>query len=359
MSAAGPIARLAVLLGEGLQTHGWAVRHLAWGSGGEGERGLSRVSTRLGQLWALERAVATSKSEVVLVHTAHDWKAILRDIPLIEILRLQRRAVVVMFHGSLREDFGRRSSLVDLALRHIARRSDAILVLSRHERDQWHALDPGVSAHVVRNSFRRSGDHAHAHARQVHDPARLLFVGRLIPEKGVLDVIEALAIVRRERGCALTIAGAGPKELAARDAAARLGLNEAVRFAGFLSQSELRSLYSRSDILVLPTSWKEGFPTVLLEAMDAGLALVVSPVAGVPDQLEDRVNALFTPAHNPARLAELVQELICDKSLYAQMADANLRKISEYSPEDVAAAYGEVLSAVVNGRRRSKRHDMA
>ena len=129
--------------------------------------------------------------------------------------------------------------------------------------------------------------------------------------------------------------------------AARLALGKAVRFAGSLSQSELRSLYSSSDVLILPTSWREGFPTVLLEAMNAGLAIVVTPVAGVPDQLEDGVNALFTPAHDPVRLAELVCELIRDDALYARIAQANLRKISEYAPENVALDYDHILSSVI------------
>lgn len=289
-----------------------------------------------------------SDYSAVLIHTAHDQKAVLRDVPLIEMLRRKNVALATMFHGSLPDGFGRcRRSTAGLGLRHIAHRSDAILVLSEQERLEWLTLDGELSVHVVRNAFRPSAPEMERPWTHVHHPVRLLHVARLIREKGVLDAIAALAIIRREHDCTLTIAGSGPAEAAARQVTARLGLETAVTFAGFLDGADLHSLYRSSDIFIFPTTWREGFPTVLLEAMDAGLPIVVTPVAGIPDQLQNGVNALFVSARDPLGLAESIRTLITDASLFERMASANRRKIAEYRPEAVAVEYSGILESIV------------
>lgn len=355
-SAAGPIPRLARWLAAGLQEHGWTADVLPWGSASPSGSLAKRADGRVQQLQAIVRETHRVRYDAVLVHTAHDWRAVIRDTPLVEVVR-HRLPVVVMFHGSLAPGFGRdRHSLAETGLRRVARRADALLVLSEDERTQWLTLDARLTVKVVRNCFRPSVLAVTPVVRTVQAPVQLLYVGRLVEQKGVLEVIRAAATVHRRRDCALTIAGSGPAESAARRAAVEWGIEGAVRFVGFVGGDDLQELYASSDVLLLPTWWREGFPTVLLEAMSAGLPLIVSPVGGIPDQLEDGVNAVFVPPHDPEKLAAAILDLVDDHELMRRMSLANRLKIQEYRPEVVAADYAEVLAWVARRRNASSDH---
>jgi len=322
---------------------------LPWGSASPSGPLAARAYDRVQQLQAIARETRRVQYDAALVHTAHDWRAVIRDTPLMAVVR-RRLPVVVMFHGSLALGFGRDSrGLAETGLCRVARRADAILVLSEDERTEWLSLDPRLTVKAVRNCFRPAMTGSTPVDRAMQATVRLLYVGRLIEQKGVLDVIRAAALVHRRRECVLTIAGSGPAEAAARRTAAEWGIEGAVRFAGFVGGDDLRELYTSGDILLLP-SWQEGFPTVLLEAMSAGLPLIVSPVGGIPDQLQDGVNAIFVPPHNPEKLAAAIFDLVDDDGLMRRMSLANRLKIQEYRPEVVAADYADVLECVVERR---------
>jgi len=233
----------------------------------------------------------------------------------------------------------------------VARSSSGLCVLSCEEEEVWRRLGIGRPVCTVRNPF-PAGDHTEILGRRgLHDPVRLLHVGRLVKEKGILDCLGAVSLLLRTRRVHLDVIGSGPASEEAVALSRVLRLNDAVRFHGHVPHRELHEIYAQSDILLAPTRWREGFPTVLLEAMSAGVVPVVSPVAGVPDQLENGVNALFVPAESPEAVAEAVESLVAQPSLYDSIRRANVRKIEEYRPDVVARQYSKLLHSVMSHGR--------
>ena len=129
-------------------------------------------------------------------------------------------------------------------------------------------------------------------------------VGRLEEQKGQKYLIDAAGRLRREgRKVTLVIVGSGREEDRLRDQAVREGIGDAVLFLG--TRRDLPELFRAMDLFAFPSLW-EGFPIALLSAMAAGLPVIVTPVGGVPEVVEDGINGLVVPAGDPVALAEAI-----------------------------------------------------
>jgi glycosyltransferase involved in cell wall biosynthesis len=132
----------------------------------------------------------------------------------------------------------------------------------------------------------------------------LLFLGRASPEKGLLELLEALAAARRD-GAALrlAVAGEGPSLPEARARAASLGLGEAVRFEGWVDAARVPVLLREHGALVAPSVWMENSPLSVHEALAAGRPVLGSVRGGIPELVEDGKSGLLFDPLDPAAFA--------------------------------------------------------
>jgi glycosyltransferase involved in cell wall biosynthesis len=177
---------------------------------------------------------------------------------------------------------------------------------------------------------------------------RLLCVGRLIPVKGHLVLLRALAQARsRVPGLTLDLAGHGPLEPALKAYVRELGLDEAVRFLGFVSP--VQRAVEDAAVVVVP-SLGEGFGMVALEAMERGRPVIASAVGGLPEIVADGVTGLVVPAGDAEALADAIVELAADLPRAAEMGLAGReRAVASFTPEQatsgIEALYRRELSA--------------
>ncbi|RBO53186.1 colanic acid biosynthesis glycosyltransferase WcaL [Rhodovulum sp. BSW8] len=159
-------------------------------------------------------------------------------------------------------------------------------------------------------------------------PAReLLFVGRLAAVKGVPLLLEAMARLRAEHpGARLTLIGDGPERARIEAEAARLGLGDRVVFAGYRSQDEVAGALARSDLFVLP-SFAEGVPVVLMEAMAAGLPVIATRIAGIPELVEDGVSGRVVDPGSAAALTAAIGAVLADPGGAARMGAAGRDRV--------------------------------
>jgi glycosyltransferase involved in cell wall biosynthesis len=179
-------------------------------------------------------------------------------------------------------------------------------------------------------------------------PMRLLFVGRLIREKGVLDLFDALAAVPAVR---LTVAGAqlpsdrDGVEAELRQRAASPPLAGRVRFTGLVDKAEMQALVAGADALVLP-SYREGVPRSLIEGFAAGRPAVATDVRGCRELVEDGVTGFLVAPGRPDRLAEGLRAMAgCTDERYRELSAAAAALAAGRYRESVvfdrlAAAYG-------------------
>lgn len=158
-------------------------------------------------------------------------------------------------------------------------------------------------------------------------PARLLFTGRILPEKGLWEAAESVRILT-ERGFDVTLDIVGweyPTDPVVKGLQAHignLGVDALVRFTGYVpAGAPLADVYRRADVFVLPTHG-EGFPRSLFEAMGSGLPVVTTSVGGIPHWIRHEREAVLVQPRSARSLADGIERLLTDDDLRHRVARA-------------------------------------
>ncbi len=192
------------------------------------------------------------------------------------------------------------------------------------------------------------GDELRVRSRHRLPERYFLFVGRLIREKGVFDLLEAYANVkpalRAQVGLVLVGEGSERRELEDRASKIEAGT---IRFLGFVHREELAEIYALSDGLIFPTH-SDPWGLVVNEAMACGRPVIATTVAGCsPDLVEDRWNGFVVPPHDIPKLAAAMTELAEESELRAQMGCRSRERIESFSPSAWAAGIIRAVKSVV------------
>jgi glycosyltransferase involved in cell wall biosynthesis len=211
---------------------------------------------------------------------------------------------------------------IEPLLRGALSRAAAVVAVSRPIRtrllelgarpDRTRVVPNGVDRDVFRPHDRRAA----RRALGLPEDARVVtYVGRLVVDKGLRELIDAFAEVARQRGTQnaaahLVLVGEGPlkEELAQRalrHEALAPGGSGLVLLVGEHRLDDVATFVAASDLVVLP-SWAEGTPNVLLEALAAGRPVVATNVGGVPDIIRHGETGLLVGPHNPGALARAI-----------------------------------------------------
>ncbi|MBI4355800.1 MAG: glycosyltransferase [Candidatus Omnitrophica bacterium] len=172
-------------------------------------------------------------------------------------------------------------------------------------------------------------------------------IGRLVPQKGFGDLLEALPSLRAEFPSLRTlIVGDGPLRQRLESQAARLGLTDCVELTGW--QEPIEPVLAQTDVVVLPSLW-EGFGLVLAEAMQCGKPVVASRVGGIPELVIDGETGLLVPSADAAALAHALRRILRDRAWAEQLGRAGRHRVAEQFPvgrmvEQLDTLYMEALN---------------
>ncbi len=259
---------------------------------------------------------------------------------------------VVTVHGSdvpgyNPDRFGLQHRLLGPMWKWILHGADQVISPSQFLRKLVDQRPHGRPVSIIPNGFRYERFRA-----DLPKERRILLVSRMLPRKGVQHLLAALPGLDL-RGFEVDIVGDGPYLPTLRQMAAELGLP--VRFWGWLdnASAELRDLYERSSIFAF-TSEAENFPTVLLEAMAAGQAIVTCDGTGCPEVVGD--DALLVPPRRPDRLAEALSRLVQDDDLRAELGRrARARVEQEFGWQNIARRHVDLYREVRQSRAEPRR----
>lgn len=172
----------------------------------------------------------------------------------------------------------------------------------------------------------------------------VLFIGRLAAAKGVPVLLEAFAKARASCPKArLTLVGDGPARRALEARSRELGLSDAVRFTGYLSQDEVAAELARCDLFALP-SFAEGVPVVLMEAMASARPVLTTRIAGIPELVEDGVSGRIVAPGDADLFAEAMVDILDSPERAAEMGRAGRQKVmAEFDVRQEAQKLGRLL----------------
>lgn len=267
---------------------------------------------------------AALTGRLALVHVNFgDRGSALRKAVIVLAARLVGANTVLHLHtGALAAVHARSGGVIRFLMRLPFRAASSIIVLGRLWRD-WLVEDLGIDGgkiDVVYNGVPIEPVARDFEAR-AEAPRKVLFLGLLHEQKGVSDLLAALAMLPRERpGWQAVIAGNG--DIGFYEARAKaLGLAAEVSFPGWVDQESVRAHLRSSDVLVLP-SYNEALPLVILEALGAGTPVISTPAGALPEVLSDGETVLFVEAGDPAGLAGALKTVLGDAALRQKLAEA-------------------------------------
>ena len=286
----------------------------------------------------IERLLSENEAQVLHIYFGHI------AVHLLPLIRHWPRPTVVSFHGA--------DVLVDLDKPHYRAATRemlaaARLVLVRSESLARAVQELGCPDEKIR--LQRTGiplDEIPFQARTWPNDGswRFLQAGRLIEKKGFATSLRAFAKFQQRNPVAVfTIAGEGPMrdELAA--CARELGIEDRVRFAGFLSQAELREQFYQSHIFLHPSELgpdgnQEGVPNAMLEAMASGLPVFATYHGGIPEAIEQEASGVLVKERDATALAEALLSWTERSRDLSQLAQEGARAVAEKFEQERASA---------------------
>jgi glycosyltransferase involved in cell wall biosynthesis len=258
-------------------------------------------------------------------------------------LLLIRRPWVVSHHSWYRSPDGR-IAWQDRLKRFVLRFAAGSIAVSRAVAD-----DLATPSVVIGNAYR---DQLFRILPDTDRALDLIFVGRLVSDKGADILLEALRILAQAgRLPGLTVVGEGPERPALEAQARRLALADRVRFLGTKTGEGLVRILNRHRILVAPSRYNEPFGIVALEGIACGCVVVGSGGGGLKDAIGD-CGRVF-PNGDPAALAQVLGALLRDPAAMAECVRSAPAHLSAHTAEHVMGRYLEVFeSAARRGRQR-------
>ncbi len=270
------------------------------------------------------------------------------------VAKLRRRPIILFLIGGVAELYGIGHRLgVDFteALPRLGRiflnllkRSDTIITTGSFTKD--FLVKQGVDGNKIYPVINPSHE-SRIYPEEVPKIYDVVSVGRLSPEKHVETLLHAIPRIKEKYGdIRACIVGDGPCRDELLKLATKLGLNDNIDFVGF--QKDVAYYYNSSKIFVL-TSEREGFPTVVIEAMTCGIPPVVSNCGDVIDIARDGFNSIVIPRYNDYEgFAEAIIRLLKDKELYRKLSQNCLNTAGSISMEDVARKWQLILGSLAH-----------
>jgi glycosyltransferase involved in cell wall biosynthesis len=306
-------------------------------------RTLMRLSGRVSPRWL--RAMAST--DPALLH-AHFGRDALAALPIVDRLRIPLVATFWGFDITMKE---MRSRYVRNRPRVFARAA-VVIACSRFIREQLIAKSCPPEKIVVHHVGIDIDKFAPA-PDQPREP-RVLFVGRLVPKKGVEHLIRAMAAIQdRHPDAELVVAGDGPLHEELEQFAASQLRN--FRFVGRQNPSQVRSLMISSQVscvpsVVAPSGDAEGLPLVVLESMAMSLPVISFAPGGVTDAIVDGETGFLAPERDESALAAHLDRALGDPELCRHMGDAGRARVQEHfnlrkQTAELEDIYKEVLAA--------------
>jgi phosphatidylinositol alpha-1,6-mannosyltransferase len=233
--------------------------------------------------------------------------------------------------------------LLTPAIKAIWQDAAAVIAKCAEEIDMIHAVDPSVGVDMVPNGVDLE---AFQPGKPIPDagPLRLICSARLIERKGQHHLIDAVRQLK-ERGVAvqLELVGTGDAHTALVEQARRLDVSDRVTFAGYVTREVIPERYAQAHVFVLP-SYNEGLSLSALEALAAGLPLVLTRTGGTADLLDEGINGFAFDWADVSTLTSHLARLANDRPMARRMGAASRERASRFSWGSIATQFLELFN---------------
>jgi len=341
---------------EGLNALGYTCKPVIYGRNDSSAGKLSKL------LGVVRRAVNIVKEmyrfspDILYLNSRFEPVGTTRDyitVLIIKLLYVRRVKIVIKTHGSDASILQSNSFFYrNMVIPYLEKKVDAWFFLSSDEKEiirQYNSrlankifitaniVDPGRS--VASLEFRRK------YALD-NDKFKVLFVGRIVREKGVFSLLKSIPLLDCKEDCQFLFVGDGPDMKALVQLAQTLNVTAYTRFLGYIPDSECDHFYANADMLAFPTFFNEGFPMALFKSVAAGLPVITTRIRAAKDHLSAPDNVLWVDGESAESVAEAINTLYRNHGLRAAMSENNRQIAKKFSREYVCSEMSEVILSI-------------
>lgn len=303
-----------------------------------------KISTLFKAWCTFIRIILKGKIKIVHMHLACGMSFWRKSLFAAYAALLKIPFVIHLHSGNFPQYYLNSSKLTRLIIRCMFRLAAANITVSKELKlwlEQISNIRPAVIIHnpICIPAIRQ------ASARK---QSTIVFVGRIEPAKGIIDLITAVQHISQSYPEArLVIAGAGDTATV-KKMAADLGIGSKIDFPGWVTGETKSALLTTATLFVLP-SYAEGMPMGVLEAMSHGTAVIASDVGGIPEAIHDGIEGLLVPPGNVLKLVEAITLLLCNRELRERLGRAGQEAVRQrFSTASTSAALSDLYARLLS-----------
>lgn len=304
---------------------------------------IDNVLYSIEQRRALIKKLKSGRIDVVNIHTSMEF-LFLKDVMLAHAIANKSKAKVILtVHvGAAETVFNRIKKFQPYCIRTINKYIHKIVFLSNEIRDEFVKMGVNLDRTEVLYNFHSLEPDCTSNER-ADDCLKLLFVGAITRDKGIIELLEAVNRLKN-LNIHLDICGQlTDKTIENRFEALLRALGKKVEFHGYVKGATKTELYHQSDVLILP-SYHEGMPLVVLEALAGGCAIISTRVGATPEILTEN-NAIWVDIADSTGVEKAIQNLYDDRTLLLNMKEANIVRSRDFSIRTNIAALCDIYNS--------------
>lgn len=263
--------------------------------------------------------------------------------------------LVVTVHGS--DVFDLKRSFFSKFKEYVLKNADAVTVNSSatkkasynlYRRDDYRIIPMGIDMKMFKNA---------SHQKKIREKYSIkkefiLYVGRLVKDKGIGFLIKAMPMVLKKFPEAkLLIVGEGKDKAQFKDIVLKLGLDKNVIITGWIDNKKVPAFFATSDVTVVP-SFFEGLGIVAVEAIASGSPVIASNVGGIPDIIKHKKTGLLVKPKNSKEIAEALISILSNKESSMKMVKAAQDLVMEkYDWDIITKEFTNLFSSLIDNRK--------
>lgn len=301
----------------------YQLQHFQIGREGRNEKSVRTPVRLLVDYFGFVSTLARYRPHVVHLNPSMNRKAFWRDLLFLLIAKVLRQRVVYQNHGGPAPQQFFNSRPMRRFLKWVLGLPDAVVVLGNVEKTAYESFRRFKRLAVIPNAI----DIAPYEAREktwTEGSAQLIYIGRLIDTKGVMETLDALLILLRDAGSwpklRYMIAGSGPAEEELRSRVAAAPLSEIVTFVGPIFGEQKLDFWQSADVFVFPTYHHEGLPYSVLESLASGTPMITTSAGNIRSAVEHGVQGLLVEPKDSVAVAEALASLLKDPDRLREMS---------------------------------------
>ena len=290
------------------------------------------------------------KIDVVIINSSLSLISLIRDGLFSLIARLYGSKTIFIFHGWNNNEYNKvqNSKIINSLFRYLLTQQNAIGASSSHHLDCIHKL--GIKKIITFTFSTMVEPELYTPNKDLKKDIDVLYAAHpLSINKGVSEFLSAVRIlIQKSPIISVVIIGRGMAFEKYKEISKNYGLDNNLTFMGYVDNNKKIQLFQKSKIFVLP-SYTEGFPNVVLEAMAANSALIVTPVGGLAEAILDKINGLIIKSMppDPEEIAQHISTLIINKKLISSIILNNRKELlNKYDADIVTNIFTDVISSL-------------